>query len=405
VLDLKSNIKRIIVSSNTLRNYYGQYQTYEFDRRYRELVEYYNGLSEDDPQSYSIESHRDRVANVLSKRGWIPERKSPGNVSTYCFIPSNWSHQNQIYNAVQRLGPAHRFDYKSEGYSIEGLSKDKSGFTKETMNRKFLENFEKLHKIKNFDWIFCYALPWDLSVNTFKILNEKFGIPVINLSLDDKNWWKGVHRRNPETGLVNLVKSFDATWTSSKITVPWHWHEGGQAIYLPEGVNSEVFSPDQSAKLEYDVVFIGSRFGHRSEIIEKIRRCGLKVFAAGDGWENGKVSSKDMIKLFNSSKIILGIGDMSYSKWLTNLKGRDFEAPSIGKGIYLTTYNRDLAECFDIGKEIYCYRGNDEMLESILDLTRNFNNIQSGVYARNRCLSCHQWVNRIETLLTFLRIM
>lgn len=55
-----------------------------------------------------------------------------------------------------------------------------------------------------------------------------------------------------------------------------------------------------------------------------------------------------------------GIG---YSEILTNVKGRDFEAPGTGGGAYLTSFNPDLAQYLIIGEESLCYRHHDETLE------------------------------------------
>ena len=69
--------------------------------------------------------------------------------------------------------------------------------------------------------------------------------------------------------------------------------------------------------------------------------------------------------MINRTRINLGMGGVGYSESLTNLKARDFEIPGTGGGLYLTSYNPDLARHFAIGSEIACYRTREEMVELI----------------------------------------
>jgi spore maturation protein CgeB len=96
---------------------------------------------------------------------------------------------------------------------------------------------------------------------------------------------------------------------------------------------------------------------------------------------------------------------MHYSRILTNLKGRDFEVPATGRGVYLTAFNSDLAECFGVGRELLCYRGPDEMIELIRCYLRRPDECAAiAQRARERCVREHQWSHRIETLLGWLGI-
>jgi hypothetical protein len=104
------------------------------------------------------------------------------------------------------------------------------------------------------------------------------------------------------------------------------------------------------------------------------------------------------VKAFQSSKILLGMGNIGYSRELTNLKGRDFECPSIGSGTYLTSFNCQLAECFHISKEILCYRGDDELVEQCREVLKSDSFVQMGRDGRQRCVSEHTWEHRFNTL-------
>ncbi|MCS6857554.1 MAG: glycosyltransferase, partial [Sandaracinaceae bacterium] len=114
----------------------------------------------------------------------------------------------------------------------------------------------------------------------------------------------------------------------------------------------------------------------------------------------------EMLRFFNRCQIQLGFGDMFFSRWLTNLKGRDFEVPAVGRALYVTTYNADLAECFEIGREILCYRGIDELLELLRRFLRDPERCREMARrARERVIREHQWKHRFESLLRFLGML
>jgi spore maturation protein CgeB len=113
-----------------------------------------------------------------------------------------------------------------------------------------------------------------------------------------------------------------------------------------------------------------------------------------------------MNDVFRKSQINLGHGGVGYSESITNVKGRDFDIPSVGGGVYLTTYNPDLAEHYQIGQEILCWHSYDDLLEQIRyylsrpDLCRAIAN-----RARERCLREHRWLHRYIRICSTLGIL
>jgi spore maturation protein CgeB len=117
------------------------------------------------------------------------------------------------------------------------------------------------------------------------------------------------------------------------------------------------------------------------------------------------LSDEDMRRFFSRCRINLGLGDMHFSRWLTNLKGRDFEVPSTGRGLYLTAYNADLSNYFAIGREIQCYRGVDELIELLWHYLQNQDESREMArQARLRCVAEHQWIHRYRCVLAHLGV-
>jgi hypothetical protein len=273
------------------------------------------------------------------------------------------------------------------------------------MLRAMLDELREAHRRRPVDWFFSYATGWDITRDTLRCIREELGIPTVNISLDDKNWWERIERRDAQSGMVNVAPDYDLGWTSARVVTPWYWAEGGQAIFLPEGVNVDWFRP---LEIEQDirVGFVGSNFGYRPEILEGLRRSGIEVVVHGARWPGGTLSDDEMLRFFNRCQVNLGLGDMHYSRWLTNLKGRDFEIPATGRGLYVTSYSSDLAPCFTIGHEIECYRGVEEMTELIRFHLRDPERSRAMAQrARQRCIAAHQWKHRFETVLRALNIL
>jgi spore maturation protein CgeB len=108
----------------------------------------------------------------------------------------------------------------------------------------------------------------------------------------------------------------------------------------------------------------------------------------------------------NRSRINLGMGGIGYSESLTNVKGRDFEIPGTGGGMYLTSFNPDLALHFRVGEEIICYRSREELIELIRYYLQHEDEAEDiARRAYERSLKEHRWLHRYLKILDILDIV
>ena len=108
----------------------------------------------------------------------------------------------------------------------------------------------------------------------------------------------------------------------------------------------------------------------------------------------------------NRSCINLSMGGIGYSEALTNVKTRDFEIPGTGGGVYLTSFNPDLAQHFEVGREILCYRNRNEMVELIrYYLSHPEQAREIAMRGRARCLADHRWLYRYRHVCQVLGIL
>ena len=120
---------------------------------------------------------------------------------------------------------------------------------------------------------------------------------------------------------------------------------------MPEGFDQSVYHP-MPLERDIPVSFIGGAYGFRPSLVQFLKARGIPLSVFGAGWPTNTVSRGEQVSIINRSRINFGHGGIGYSEDLTNMKGRDFEIPGTGGGLYVTTFNPDLARHFVIGAEI-----------------------------------------------------
>ncbi|MBB1399444.1 glycosyltransferase [Pseudoalteromonas sp. SG44-8] len=189
------------------------------------------------------------------------------------------------------------------------------------------------------------------------------GSMVVNIAMDDKlpvHWKEDKYGRL--SGAIGLANSVDLTLNTYKQAVSMYAKHGADCIYWPLASNQDVFKPENEKV--YDVVFIGSNYGYRAKLINKLQKAGINIKAFGPGFESGMISAQESAEIFGKSKIILGIGYISYSRKLATLKLRDFDALFTG-ALYITTRNPDLEDILIENEHIVYYDSINELIEKI----------------------------------------
>jgi len=114
----------------------------------------------------------------------------------------------------------------------------------------------------------------------------------------------------------------------------------------------------------------------------------------------GVLTDSDMIHMYSRSKINLGFSACGMTheteERIVQVRLRDFEVPMSG-GFYLVEYMEELEEFFDIGKEIVCYNGPEDLVDKIkyyLEHDDQREEIRKAGY--ERALRNHTWHQRFE---------
>jgi hypothetical protein len=226
-----------------------------------------------------------------------------------------------------------------------------------------VRQFSEANRALSPDVILFYLRPASLSDEVFDVLRRRWKCPLLGMNLDDRmEFFPYGVLASGDDDYGRWVKKFDLNITNCLPAMDWYHQRGAASIYSPQGVHlTQELTLPVSADFKYKISFLGSRKVERAAVIEELRRAGVLVSLFGAGWPNSRwVENPNAV--FRGSQINLGIGFASPSLEVTNIKGRDFECPGVG-ACYLTTYNWGLPLHWELGKEILCYRGIQELIE------------------------------------------
>ncbi len=400
-------IKSRLQMAPLLGTAWAYYRCQQLHREYEGRRESYAKIIRDRKLTYDEQNTISAVRSRLKDRSYLATKRKVGEFHTFALIPQfSWHHH--LLPDLNELGHVTLFDYVALGYppdifySSPNWSNERIRLRNEMMS-KILPAFKEAHRERPIDWVVCYGGGQEIAASVLEQLTKEFGVPIVNMTFDDKQGWAGGFCGDHYTGARDITRYTDVFFTSARVACEWHLAEGGRAIYMPEGFDASHFIPREIEK-NIPVSFVGVAYGFRQSVINFLQNNGINIQAYGKGWPNG--FANDPVDIFNRSLINLGMGGIGYSEFLTNVKGRDFDIPGTGGGVYLTSFNADLAQHFVIGDEILCYRDRDELLELIRHYLQHPDEAeQIAERARLRCLREHRWLHRYQRMAEVVGIL
>jgi len=224
-----------------------------------------------------------------------------------------------------------------------------------------------------------------------------------------------------------IAPAYDYCLVPEKFRLEDYRQIGARPIYCQEAANPDVYRP-YPEKERYDAGFVGQAYGERPGLVQWIVDQGIDMHVWGSGWNvyrarrpslnpvhwrkgekipkiaahliGGILSDTEVVRTFSRTKVNLGFSacwtDVQPGQRLTQIRLRDFEIPMSG-AFYLTEYQDQLGEFFDLDSEIACYHNKQEMIEKIrFYLQRPELRAKIRQAGRRRCLHDHTWEKRFE---------
>lgn len=339
---------------------------------------------------------RSMLRSRMQKNGIRPISRRNSPLHIY-FVGTYYDHEAfGFLQALERLGRVSVYFDRNGRYGINSSHRDDGSAATGADNQFLIDQIRTLHGTHRIDFVVGTFLASSVAVETLMSIRE-IGIPVINYAMDDRlphNWRID---RGIRLGAIGLVGGVDLTLQTTKEFVPRYLSEGCPCVYWPFASDPKIYSP--ATRKDVDVAFVGNNYGKRGVLIKAIQSAGIHIECYGNGFPNGHLAGNRVPELFSRAKIILGTGLVGHSSSILTLKLRDFDAPMAG-ALYLTNHNPDLAEFYDINREIVTYRSIAECVRKIRDLLNNDGARESiAIAGRVRAIKEHTWDMRFASLL------
>lgn len=256
------------------------------------------------------------------------------------------------------------------------------------LEKQLLTQLKKAQAERPFDLFFSYFYSADITADTLQQIKE--------LGITTVNWYcNGSYQFH----LVSDIAPFyDYCLVPEKFRLEDYRRVGANPIYCQEAANPTIYHP-YNLPQEYDITFVGQKYGDRPVFIRHLLRQGLDVRVWGPNWQERPspvpkwrlagsrlkrflkgaeplfppqipadrcgppLSDKAMIQMYSRSKINLGFSNVAdTTTGIKQVRLRDFEVPMSG-GFYLVETMPELAEFFEYDKEIVGYADKQELAE------------------------------------------
>jgi len=363
--------------------------------------------------------------------------------------------RNNLYMSLVDLGHdvvEFQYDLRKTFQNVNPADPIQKAFIKKNrpkVSRELLHQITTVHATKPVDLFFSYF--YDACILPEAIDEIKaMGIKTVN-------WYcNGSYQLH----LVSeIAPHYDWCLVPEKFRVKDYIAMGARPIYCQEAANPNIYKPYDLA-VEFGVTFVGQAYGDRPVYINYLLEQGIDVRVWGWGWHNfsseakapgqpslprqalragqlllsksgrqvlrqyfrrqppenirntepravlpasimgGALSDLELIQMYGRSKINLGFsscGDTHKTgERILQVRLRDFEVPMSG-GFYMVEHMEELAEFFNIGKEIVCYTDKEDLAEKIKYYLKHDDERERIRKAgHERCLRDHSWHKRFQ---------
>jgi hypothetical protein len=342
---------------------------------------------------------QDQVRQRLSPRRAGRPAKRRGQMHTMVIYGlQNW--EAILPRSLEPFGKVTTFDWRSRGFEdrTEGWVD-----RRDAMNVAMLDAFRQANREQPIDAVVGYVAGSTTAPETLAAMAAE-GAAIFNFCWDDKLFFPGRELGGRLTSPAPLASTIDLNLTNAPSSVIKYARHGGLAMFWPEAAHPAVHRPYETP-FEFDVSFVGQRYGNRPRFVRRLQEAGINVQTFGRGWANGPLSDEEMVRLYSRSRINLGFGQIGFAPNLMCLKGRDFEVPMSG-GLYLTQHNPELALVYDLDREIRTWRNVHECIHQIRTLLADPDRAaQIRSAGRARALRDHTYDARYTEIFTLAGLL
>jgi spore maturation protein CgeB len=207
----------------------------------------------------------------------------------------------------------------------------------------------------------------------------------------------GIELSDPDVFAYNgasYAHKFDLFYTNARYSFDYQYNKEQVNIHmLPFAASTahHYYMPEIEKK--YDLVVVGHAREDRRRVIKELSK-EFNIGTYGEGWDGalGAVYGAEQTKAINSGLMYLSFAQTNAG--FSNVKVGLFEAAACNQ-VVITRYMEELNDYFDIGKEIICYKDEEELpgiIEYYLTHSDAREAIRRNAYVK--CLREHTYLSR-----------
>lgn len=300
-------------------------------------------------------------------------------------------------------------------------------------SQQLWDQIQAIHSREGLDAVISYCFAGDLEAGLVREV-IRLGVPWINFFCDS------THRFGEIEALARVVS---LNWFPEHAAIERYRTLGAACFCQPYALNPRYLPEAVSQACRIPVAFVGLPSANRITQLGWLLLQGIKIKVHGHGWQSdlgpfhnphqppgkrfwraigqpgfmekvfrrllwplvrknafGPLSDEELPGFLRQCGIILGLnqGRDEHGRLASYLKFRDVEFPGLGC-CYLTEYNEDVAQAFEVDHEVLAYRSLGEARNEIRWHLRRPERARAiGIAGRRRVLSQHTWSVRIAQI-------
>ena len=304
---------------------------------------------------------------------------------------NNW--EVELIKHASLFGDCHHINFDSRGFFK----------SKENWESWRIDNFSRLksevklsHDKEKINILFLYLTEFHIDSTRLKELHYD-NLIIVGFNWDDRLHFSSTHK-GQIVGVKEIAKNVDFNLTMSVNSLSRYANNSNSVFYW-EGLEKKVIKDIVLPKIKFNkVLFFGSRYGYREDMIEYLIKRDLPMELYGKGWGSNYISYEELNYKVPRFSLNLGISTIGYTKKLTCVKGRDIEVPSLG-GLYITNRGKEIKRIYTEDENILLYGSMEECYRKaseVLDNPDKFSHIRKNGTLKAREFS---WENRFDYLI------
>lgn len=276
------------------------------------------------------------------------------------------------------------------------------------LGEQLLDQVKAAHRRRPLDLFFSYFYSAYVEPSVIREISQ-MGIPTVN-------WYCNA---SYQFELVSeIAPAYDFCLVPEKFRLDDYRRAGANPIYCQEAANPNVYGP-KNVPVEYDVTFVGQRYGTRPQYLKRLLERGVDARVWGPRWEEqagsaaspldhelarragAPLSDEELVAMYSRSRVSLGFSAVADipadgSAPIRQVRLRDFEAPMSG-AFYLVERFDELAEFFEPGKEVVFFEDEEDLADKARFYVReNVARQKIRDAGMRRARNEHTWHRRFE---------